>query len=225
MITLDSTLSRIRKQGQAPINNYQLGKDFVEQLVAEYPFDMRRLVSETYATDFNFVSIEKLKSIIKNAIKTKNKVFVEKLASYLNEIKGNPTVQISKSEVTFSATGISLDQALSDLDVTKEQYTSDSLIKKKVDNYILSINSNKAADNKLEDNSGSTLDNIAKISQSIFFLGSAFAQKDAELNPTFTDAENTNADTKSNVIRNIVIASVVLIALGVGTYFILKDKK
>ena len=131
MITLDSTLTKIRKQGEAPVNNYQLGKDFVAQLVAEYPHDMRNLVSETYATDYNFVSLEKLKALIENAIKTKNEVFIKNLAVYLHNIKGNNESRFNAPEVRFSATGITLTEALSDLDITKEQYNSDSLMKKK----------------------------------------------------------------------------------------------
>jgi hypothetical protein len=232
MITIESTASKAKNQEKST-DAYDLGLQFIDDLVKMYPDDVRTIANETLGANYSMVSLEQLKKIVKQAIKDQNQAFITKLSLFLSSVERSQYKEvesffpaIGNGEMYLGAGGVTLTEALSDLGFSKAQYDSDASIKKKVDDYMGTI-SGGTADDKSKEGIDWTkaLDTTGKVAQSIFFLGNIFSKReDQPIMPNLAETETDLELERKRLIRNVVIVSIVVIGLGIAAYFMLRKK-
>lgn len=227
----ESTVSKLKQVDNIPMNDYETGIALIDQLVTNYQQQVAKIATETLNANYMMASKERLKQVIKQALKDQNTEFVGKLADFMVSVRKKQIGEVSRElkplETYFNATG-EYNEAVARL--TDKGYTKDEAI-----SWLKSKGYNENSTDIIIDlptkNSGEkepfdwnkVLDTTGKVAQSLFFFGNMFSKKE-DPTPTLTDATQKTDVDKRKMIRNIVIVAVVLIGLGVGAYFVFRKK-
>jgi hypothetical protein len=232
---MNQVLTTTSKQPPVFKTEYDFANDFVNQLVMDHRPAISVMLFKYRGENLDMASNEKLKFELKRIMKEQNQDFAVELGDYIVKVKnGNlqPVMtnqKIKSAKTVFNATG-----AIWSLG---EQKYNEAIAYLKSKGYSLEdaemIISTKGEDApELKDwNEGKNpfnwnlaMETTGKIAQSIFYLGSIFSQKEDPA-PTITEGNQNTTRSTNNLMRNILIAVIVITVVSMVAYYALKEKK
>lgn len=245
----------VENMGQKSIvtkTDYDLGIEFLNHLLENHRAEVDRLFLSHLGRDTKWYSYEKMKSELKNVIKSHNANFIRDLSVYIvandKPIRGNiDTVMGGETKTFFSPTFNSSGDG-DDLNFwqkifgTKESRQENKAIRqanrqerKDDKEFDKSMAKYRNSDSESTDSKetkekdpfdwNKAMDTTGKVAQSIFYLGSIFSNKEGTPTPTIEESDVNVQKTSSNMTINVIIGVIVLAVVITIGYFIFKPKK